>query len=1220
MKKRFTIFLSISIFLFGALFNAYSLSAQAAGCQFPFDEFNTESGNLEIEVGSDNSLSDRYGWKDYGYMGMFEFGYYGMDSNGNDVFTQTGTVTIPYPENMDITISDKYNKNDDYVALWSHDQYDDYGPDAIVLEPNNISWHIFHTIDKVDIYDNYDGTSQQTIDQCVKGITEDAEDYYYDDENMSVNPIYVIDDENGCTVITEMFVDKVEYFEDDYDDPFHENGGFFANYVLEQTYHKFYAPPELPDIVIYVRYEVDIAIRAQINRISQQVYLDELQDARDTINYFNSLNLAPTIIDIDDKLDINWDDPVTSSYTPGATGTKPNSNVHVTTGAATDAGEDEGTSIPGGVVAGVLVVGGGIIAGGTIAGTKKKKRRNNGSLRNNGYQPGGAYPATGYQQAGAYPANTGYQQNGAYPANAGYTQPGAYPPAGYPQQPIAPGQPQYPQQPQPQQPQNPQQETPQEQEKKQYKMYIQKDFGDSIRRGDKPVIVRARIGEIDSKGVCRDRDDLTARIETVSGSGMTIHSAALVGRYCEAQVSVPADYSKDTADVTFTYVGEGGTFRNTVRFKVIGDPKFVFLEGEGLDIRYNGEVCRMKMIEGDGITYSLYFTIKDCLTEPSISDMYGENKDGFTARFEKAPEAFTYIAHITNNTPKKHEGVFFKAEETFTHLYVRQGEGIEPLVGSIYVTLVPQGLTVSTREIQDGFMLVDTNKDESAAGLDPEIRPVGFTTNLAYTVDTATGPRSYIAENSDYEVEFGDITGPADYISAFRKAFKYQIDTRFESAKDFSLEPLVVLPQKDKPYEIEIPIYATHRGNSFGVKLPVRLLGEKPTVPSEWDKEWELMKRALQRYGLSENEHLRWFVRNAKSLTAHELFIVRRAIIEEAVAYYTAEANEFTSLDQSLGRYEFTFSCVKWILDQAFSVIATQLYTAYGEAFLSPLKDMIGEFLGELTANAYWGKGPAKLTWESVGKTALKGCENSLGNLIDDAITYKNTKKFGVALAGLLFLTYIEKFYFDQEASGDIYKSLTATFNDLAANTVKIVFSKKFSSTVLGNSKLHKEIQNYFIKDFIKRFPDRSVGIGLPVKIATDTAMKYVEKYVTETLGLTATFIVTNLESVHEKTVDRIYQGQSDLNAIEVMHQGGMISESEAITRAGRVAYRTLENIGAKDMYDIDLQIGDTALRINILDNLEAIAAFIWNNTLGLLLPEDMKIQPVTDCPVYVKK
>lgn len=372
-----------------------------------------------------------------------------------------------------------------------------------------------------------------------------------------------------------------------------------------------------------------------------------------------------------------------------------------------------------------------------------------------------------------------------------------------------------------------------ERKKKRYKMYIQKDFGDAIRKGADPVTVRTRIAEVSENGTERDRNDLTAQINSVSGGGMEIHSAVLAGRYCEAVISIPEDYEGETADITFLFEGEGGSFNNTVRFRAVGEPQIVFLTDDASRLSYNGQFISVDMIEGDGLTYPLRFTVKDALTEPDISDMYGRDNDGFFAEFEKTDEPYTYIAHIANNTATKSEnGFFLHSEEIITAIYVKCG-GKEPACGSVRVTLVPEGLSIACREIKDGFMTVDTNRDESAAELDPVIRPVGFETVLAYTVDEENGRRAYIVEPHDYEVSFGELCGEKECIETFKTLLKYEIDTRMADDIKFAFRPKVVLPQPKDPFEIEIPISATHNGNYFAVKLSIKLYGEQPKIPTE---------------------------------------------------------------------------------------------------------------------------------------------------------------------------------------------------------------------------------------------------------------------------------------------------------------------------------------------------------------------------------------------------
>ena len=57
------------------------------------------------------------------------------------------------------------------------------------------------------------------------------------------------------------------------------------------------------------------------------------------------------------------------------------------------------------------------------------------------------------------------------------------------------------------------------------------------------------------------------------------------------------------------FTGEGGTFRNDVKFKVIGDP-FIKFEKIG---KYSGTSI-VEMISGDGLEYDVYFKPMDFIS------------------------------------------------------------------------------------------------------------------------------------------------------------------------------------------------------------------------------------------------------------------------------------------------------------------------------------------------------------------------------------------------------------------------------------------------------------------------------------------------------------------------------------------------------------------------------------------------------------------------------
>ncbi|MBP0990615.1 MAG: hypothetical protein J5874_05520, partial [Oscillospiraceae bacterium] len=238
--------------------------------------------------------------------------------------------------------------------------------------------------------------------------------------------------------------------------------------------------------------------------------------------------------------------------------------------------------------------------------------------------------------------------------------------------------------------------------KKSYKMYVQKDFGDAIRKGaEKPSVIRARMAETDALGAEHDRNDLTAKI-SVSADGMTVHGAALVGRYCEATVSVPENYEKDTASITFTFTGEGGVFNNTVVFRIVDGPSLRFAEeepeGSG-QLKFYTCNYGIDAIPGDKFTYTALFMIEDATTPPALTDISCKKVEGYDVTFEETKWRYVYKAVVKNNTPEEHnEDVFAKVKENQIEISVKVEGEKEPVNGWLTMNMYPEGLTIQSRD------------------------------------------------------------------------------------------------------------------------------------------------------------------------------------------------------------------------------------------------------------------------------------------------------------------------------------------------------------------------------------------------------------------------------------------------------------------------------------------------------------------------------------------
>lgn len=193
-----------------------------------------------------------------------------------------------------------------------------------------------------------------------------------------------------------------------------------------------------------------------------------------------------------------------------------------------------------------------------------------------------------------------------------------------------------------------------------YKMYVGKDFGDGIRKVAKPVKIRARMVEV-KNGRETPRPELNKNI-SFSGQDMNIVSAVLTGTHVEVMVSVAADCNSENAILTFLYNGEGGTFRNNIIFKVVGDPHIEYDRepSEGFSCGSYAEA-----VFGDKSTYKMKFRIADTTGYPG--EIRVKNlTDEISATIERDPAVeYGYILSVVNKTAKpKEKKIFYDREET----------------------------------------------------------------------------------------------------------------------------------------------------------------------------------------------------------------------------------------------------------------------------------------------------------------------------------------------------------------------------------------------------------------------------------------------------------------------------------------------------------------------------------------------------------------------------
>ena len=586
-----------------------------------------------------------------------------------------------------------------------------------------------------------------------------------------------------------------------------------------------------------------------------------------------------------------------------------------------------------------------------------------------------------------------------------------------------------------------------DQKKKSYKMYVQKDFGDAIRRGAaKPVKIRARMAEVDENGVSRDRNDLTALI-SVSGDGMTIHSAALVGRYCEATVSVPENNYNDTANIIFTFNGEGGTFTNTVIFRLVDGPSIKFVEetekpGEHI---LNSSRCYIDAIYGDKFTYTAKFMVVDATVMPEVKDITADKINGFDVRFEETDRQYVYKVIIKNNTatlPEKEQSVFAKPTEMTFDFHVKvQGED-KPLEGHVSMCMHNEGITVSSKEIKREALWIDTLPVENSGVSFSDIRPVLFDVLVCYIGKDG----AVILKNP--EVSFGDINDKGLYGNTFKENFRFKTARLSDGTHGFF--PIDTLPQACEPYETLLPI--VYKGEKkLEAEIPLRLGGEEPTPPSqeEWEKAYEKLKKDIKLFGVDTNDSTtKYLLAHAHEHSAEELAFTRKWIIIAGMHFYAEQSRQYQKIDQTMTRYIIVANSFVKAGDYAVEVLLTMYWgKTAGKIttnFVNPLKNMLANYIGQ-----YIGPGSESGTgnYEKMPffKTILSGTQDALSEAMTGDLK-PDPEKLGYIVSAYLMVSFVKHYYEGEgNVKGDIYRSMIAAGGDLTLAKFKAWLSNKIS-------------------------------------------------------------------------------------------------------------------------------------------------------------------------------
>ena len=631
-----------------------------------------------------------------------------------------------------------------------------------------------------------------------------------------------------------------------------------------------------------------------------------------------------------------------------------------------------------------------------------------------------------------------------------------------------------------------------------YKMYVYKDFGDSIRKGDEPKYVYARIGEITPEGNEVDRPDLSERIRiSPVTDGFHVTEYGMSGNYKCAYVSADETFAGEDGAVSFVFTFEGGSFTENLWFRIVGDPYIEFPDQDRVAITHvvNG-------ILGDNGTYEVLFNLKDFmeLVDPSNVQIHLLSND-LILSCEQLPgtliDTQPYKVIIKNRSPKNNK----KRRDT---IQIEVNQGKEKAENFFYFDLYPEGISaeVINRDdaMKDDSLIVDTLEDKNAGDMEYKILPVVVQLTCAYTDEDG---KAIIDHKGMEPSEKFDSTTGGTFVLLDR--WKYRIVPEKEEEGIYAIYPEETLAlHQDPPTRVQWHIIYRNNMHMFLNDLPVLLTGDVLDAKKHdtREKELKLLNRAIGRYGfVGENamgmdEAVRAVFAN-QSVGAGQIKQLRANLVLAAIEYYEKESETWQTRASMLSVAYYTSATVDWIGQQAFSYVLKAFVGDIGEMLITPLKNYFVTCFADILNEKIWGLPPKDhITWANTYKVIEEMAENFIvdaifGDLTFDDISstgktfWKKVKKFDYSkininsirgtmakmfgfdmknrlqkgccfVVAFSMLNFFKHYAADEEdkAHGDIGLSLVATLNDCTLTVFKQTFSK-YASKWLGNVFTH---------------------------------------------------------------------------------------------------------------------------------------------------------------------
>jgi len=590
-----------------------------------------------------------------------------------------------------------------------------------------------------------------------------------------------------------------------------------------------------------------------------------------------------------------------------------------------------------------------------------------------------------------------------------------------------------------------------------YRMYVYKNFGNAIRKDGKPVTVGARIAEIDENNKEIPRNDLTKHIQVFSEDDtLNVKDGGMSGRYRNALATAEKNSELHEGTVSFRYTGEGGTFTKNVVFRLVDEVQIVFpaMNEEGRWIA-NANLNETDVIAGMKGRTKLRFMFMDAVEEPEQITFSNTTGFGITA-VKDSEYAYTYWAEIENRKREiqKEAGIFadMKTQKIGIHAVFPDHTAV---TNEFIINIWPEGISVPMEDQKDGYIEMCTVPDENAVG-SAKIPPAMFNVYVC----RMNGEEAVVQKNPG--MTWNGFYDDGKYGNTFKQHFPWKI----YGGAGISIYAFNTLPVIIDPYYSWMILKYEEAGYKAEEKLPFRMTGIKPDLPSLARKEAALkkLKRAIEIYGLGSDPDLRNALRNAPNMSGADIEHLCYQLLLAGRTYYEADSEEFASIDAVMTRYIVVASSMVAVGDKAVEY-AIQLYWPNAPAdliaaFANPFKNAMAEYLGQYVARWSWVDLTEGGNIEEFAfmKTLISSSNETLSAIITGEREV-HPKVLGQIVSLYLMLSYANHYFYGEgEEKGDIFKSVMAALGDLTLTKFKQFIGNQIKDL---NKKLFAKIGNY---------------------------------------------------------------------------------------------------------------------------------------------------------------